>query len=128
MPVSLVLPFPASNSPAYGYIRPSLPRAAISHSCSVVTRSQNNWNRRPNKGHRYKGVYPHARGWHARIRYLNKRLHLGYFDEAVTAARVYDAAALHLFGHFARPNFPDEPVSLEAEAQLLRILERHSLV
>jgi hypothetical protein len=93
----------------------------------IVTRSQNNWNRRPNKGHRYKGVYSHARGWHARIRYLNKRIHLGYFDDPVTAARVYDAAALHLFGHFARPNFPDEPVSEDIQAQLLRILERHSL-
>jgi hypothetical protein len=93
----------------------------------IVTRSQNNWNRKPNRGHRYKGVYPHARGWHARIRVNNRRLHLGYFDEACAAARVYDAAAHHFFGHFARPNFPDKPVSLEVQALLLRILERHSL-
>jgi hypothetical protein len=82
----------------------------------IVDRSQNMWNRNPNKKSAvsYKGVSKHVRGWHVRIRVHGQRIHLGYFDDPRLAAQVYDAAASRLFGEFARINFPEEPLSLAA--------------
>jgi hypothetical protein len=91
----------------------------------IVTRNQNNWNRRPNTGCMYKGVYSHARGWHARIRYMNKRIHLGYFDDPRLAASLYDAAALHFFGEYAYLNFPDQAICPDIHKRLERMLKRH---
>lgn len=57
---------------------------------------------------RYKGVCWHAvsSSWTARIRVLNKRLHLGCFKTQISAARAYDKAAIKHFGKFAYLNFP----------------------
>lgn len=59
----------------------------------------------------FKGVTRNSgtgRPWQASIRANNRRYHLGYHDTPEQAARAYDAAALRLFGEFARPNFPRE--------------------
>ena len=56
-----------------------------------------------------KGVtwMPTKQKWRARIGPVQgQRRFLGYFPTAEEAARAYDAAALELFGDFARPNFP----------------------
>jgi hypothetical protein len=46
--------------------------------------------------------------WRARITAGGTRLHLGYFDDPVEAARVYDRAAIKYHSEFAVLNFPDE--------------------
>jgi hypothetical protein len=76
------------------------------------TRSQNMANRRTpcTNTSGFKGVHWHARcrKWVAQIG-ANGQLHyLGLFSSPEAAARAYDAAAVGLFGEFARPNFPQE--------------------
>jgi hypothetical protein len=53
---------------------------------------------RPDRGNR----------WRATIRIHGLQYFLGLFDDVEDAARAYDAAALELFGDFARLNFPEE--------------------
>jgi hypothetical protein len=92
----------------------------------IVNRSQNNWNRARNlrSSSDYKGVILHARGWQARIRVYGQRLHLGYFSDPAFAAQVYDAAAMHFFGEYARTNFAIEAVSPEARHTFQSVLGR----
>jgi hypothetical protein len=57
----------------------------------------------------YKGVSRYKGGrWQAGIRFQGKGHHLGHFDDPVSAARAYDAAAVKLFGIFAHLNFPPQ--------------------
>lgn len=58
----------------------------------------------------FKGVGRHSspsNPWRADIYVGRSRLYLGVFPDAQSAARAYDAAALHHFGEFARLNFPE---------------------
>ncbi len=75
-----------------------------------ATRAQNMMNKRRQRhsGSRFKGVerLP-SRSYRARIALDGKRLSLGCFDDDVSAALAYDAAALRYFGEFACLNFPD---------------------
>lgn len=75
----------------------------------ICTKIQNKQNGKPYKGtvSIYKGVCRHKsiQKWQARIRYNNKLIHLGYFDNEIEAAKIYDEAAIKLFGKFAYPNF-----------------------
>lgn len=73
--------------------------------------SQNNHNSvaRRNCSSRFKGVswVQWSRGtgkWLAQITANGKRFHLGFFDDEVEAARVYNEAATKHFGEFARLN------------------------
>lgn len=72
----------------------------------------------------YKGVCWHKGigKWHARITVNGQRIHLGYFREVQTAARLYDAAARFFFGEYARPNWPDQPTPPETAGLLAHIL------
>lgn len=81
----------------------------------VCTNAQNQMNRSPltRPDCPFKGVGWHKPirgkrrgGWRARITIGGKQTHLGYFEAPEEAARAYDAAALRLFGEFARLNFP----------------------
>jgi len=56
----------------------------------------------------FKGVsFEKGRGeYRADIRKDEKREHLGYFPDAVSAALAYDEAAKQMFGDFAYLNFP----------------------
>ena len=69
------------------------------------TNAENVRNQRPrnNTSSKYKGVtwYDRDRKWLAQIMINNKQKHLGYFDNEVYAARVYNAAAQRLHGEFA---------------------------
>lgn len=75
-----------------------------------ATTQQNNWNsnRKKPKGSRFRGVRQHriTKKWRAIICSDNKRIHLGYFDTDVSAARAYDAEAKRLRGDFAVLNLP----------------------
>lgn len=75
----------------------------------IATKSQNQFNSaKPctNKSG-YKGVYFKAQTgrWAAQIRANGRCFHLGYYDSAEEAARVYDNAAKEKHGEFARTNF-----------------------
>lgn len=76
-----------------------------------ATKQQNAANSRKRKGAstKFKGVhfYKSRGNFQAYIGVGNsKTRHLGYFENAVDAARAYDAAAVLQFGEFARLNFP----------------------
>jgi HNH endonuclease/AP2 domain len=78
----------------------------------IATRAQNNYNvdsRKPSISG-FKGVsWDRAKNkWQARITKDGKGMHLGYFDDPVFAAKVYDYYATKLFGEFAKLNFPDD--------------------
>ena len=65
---------------------------------------------RPGKHSQYRGVTRAHQGgwdrWMAQIRINGKRVHLGYFDDEISAAQAYDAAAREHHGEFAALNFP----------------------
>ena len=76
----------------------------------VVTRRQNSWNKRKQRGNctsKYKGVMwlKKAGKWQARIGCKGRAIVIGYFDDEKAAARAYDARAAELFGEYAAPNF-----------------------
>jgi hypothetical protein len=79
----------------------------------IATRTQNVHNRRKTAkqtSSKYKGVCfkRNEKKYCAQIGYKGKRMHLGYFDNEIDAAKAYDAAAKKLFGEFARLNFPNK--------------------
>ena len=88
--------------------------------CSIA---QNAWNKSKlaRTTSKYKGVHwaKANKKWKAKIVFLGKRIHLGYFDIEEDAARAYDAAACKLFLEFANLNFP--PVKGENATQSLPV-------
>ena len=73
---------------------------------------------------RYKGVSWHLGKYDVRIQHQGRRLTIGRFEDAVTAALHYDAATRLLNGPFAGPNFPDIPTPSQVEAAVRRRLAR----
>ncbi|NLF02336.1 MAG: hypothetical protein GX601_15300 [Anaerolineales bacterium] len=75
-----------------------------------------------------KGVawYRRKERWHVRITVDGERLHLGYYRDLETAALLYDAAARHFFGAYARPNYPNRPTPPEIALLLAERLHRHA--
>lgn len=74
----------------------------------VCTVRQNSHNTPKTRGTSFfKGVSWHAGElrWRATIVVCSRQKHLGYFDDEVSAALAYDAAAMVEFGSFARLNF-----------------------
>lgn len=59
----------------------------------------------------YRGVYwaAYAKRWRAQLGGHGARVHLGYFDDPLAAARAYDRAAVAVWGEFARPNLSEVP-------------------
>jgi hypothetical protein len=83
----------------------------------LCTNSQNQQNKRPTRGStsRYKGVdrWNFHKKFRARITHNGKRIHLGYFDSEIDAAKAYDKKAKELFGKFAYLNFPQENLEVQ---------------
>jgi hypothetical protein len=75
----------------------------------AATWGQNAHNRpkKKNASSKFFGVSFHKRykKWSAYISYNGKNELLGYFDNEIVAAKVYDQAALKYYGQFARLNF-----------------------
>ncbi|MBL8066344.1 MAG: HNH endonuclease [Chthonomonadaceae bacterium] len=95
----------------------------------LATRSQNQAHKDigVNNTSLYKGVSWNHGKWEARIKYGHRRLHLGRYEDALTAAQVYDAASRLLYGDFAGCNFPHDPTPLHVEAHLTKALTRYPL-
>lgn len=77
----------------------------------ICTNQQNTSNGRTRGGtSRFKGVYWNkaSNAWRAHIMHNYRKLNLGNYATEEEAGRAYDAAALRLFGEFARLNFPVE--------------------
>jgi len=69
-----------------------------------ATQSQNQHNQRPMRGIcEYKGVYWDSvhNKWRVQITANHHQIHLGLFDDKKTAAKIYNRAAVKLFGEFA---------------------------
>ena len=77
-----------------------------------VSQSQNlmNSSKRLNTSSLFKGVYldKSRTAWRAQIGVNKTRLHLGYYDDEVEAARVYNTKAVELFGEYACLNELDD--------------------
>ena len=75
----------------------------------IVTIMQNAMNRKKikNKTSCYKGVCWHksTSKWHCQIHVNKKRIHLGYFENEIEAAKTYDIAANKHFREYAHLNF-----------------------
>lgn len=86
----------------------------------IITQQENLQYRRCFKNNRsgYKGVTRQHGKWHPRITVGGQLLHLGFWDDPETAARIYDAAARLLFDDYALLNFPDD----DLDPALLRVV------
>jgi hypothetical protein len=76
----------------------------------IATNQQNQQNRRillKKKTSKFKGVYydKYHERWCARIVINKKATFLGYFENEVIAAKIYDEAAKRLYGEFCNTNF-----------------------
>jgi hypothetical protein len=96
----------------------------------LATPGQNMHNRKPTSTPtscpQYKGVGRRASGrYHAYISVKGKMYYLGTYDEAKTAALIYDAAARRYFGRYARLNHPEVPTTPQIEKQLDAGLSKH---
>lgn len=69
-----------------------------------VTRSQNQWNRNPNQGKRFKGIIYSRGKWIAKIKKYGQRMTIGSFNTEVEAALAYNREAKQMFSQCARFN------------------------
>lgn len=75
----------------------------------ICDHQQNNFNKGPYDGRKYKGVsYAKRRNkWEANITKTYKQYKIGYFNTEIEAAKAYDKYAKELHGEFAYLNFPE---------------------
>ncbi len=75
----------------------------------VASALQNAQNRSPRKCRisKYKGIHKVNGKWRVRIQVNGERIHIGYYDNDLDAARAYDKAAKHYFKEFAYLNFKE---------------------
>ena len=78
----------------------------------VATPGQNRHNAKANRNSssQHKGVtWDKARKkWHAQITVSKKKIHIGFFNDPIMAAKAYDEAAQTYYGQFANTNFNKE--------------------
>jgi hypothetical protein len=94
-----------------------------SNNLRIVNASQNAANKRISpyrKSSQYKGVYYNKEKgkFQAQIQVNYIKINLGYFEDEIKAAEVYDINALSMFGEYARINFPDKCRVRKVEAGL----------
>jgi hypothetical protein len=63
-----------------------------------------------------------ARKWRVKLKFGGRDYNLGYYDDEVVAARVYDAAALMVRGRRVRFNFDGEPPATVTRAAIRKRL------
>lgn len=68
---------------------------------------------------KFKGVSKKGNKWTAHITKNGKTHHLGTHSDEVTAALIYDSAAVYLFGEFAKINFTAHKEKLLIEKYLI---------
>ncbi|MFC4636961.1 HNH endonuclease [Deinococcus hohokamensis] len=70
------------------------------------TQAENSRNRRMHRNNKsgFKGVSRHKKGWRAVIHLPGRQVYLGVYPHPLLAALAYNAAAVALFGAFARVN------------------------
>jgi len=79
----------------------------------IATAAENRANSSRNiegKSSRYRGVClkKDLNKWQASIGYRGKRIHLGYFENEIDAAKAYDEAARKYYGEYAVVNFGEQ--------------------
>lgn len=74
----------------------------------VCTRSQNQQNRRPKRGFKYKGVFKDRGKYRAAMAVNKVRFWTKSFDTEEEAAMAYDSMALKHHGEFVYLNFPEQ--------------------
>jgi len=74
----------------------------------ICTQSENIRNQGRQKTNKtgYKGVRFYRNNFIAQISQNNKQVYLGIFDDAISAAKAYDAKAKEIYGDYANLNFP----------------------
>lgn len=74
--------------------------------CTHAENQRNYTKTKRQKSSRFKGVYWHGprKVWRASIKHRRKSNFLGSFESEEAAALAYNAAAIKLFGEFAKPN------------------------
>lgn len=87
----------------------------------LVTPRQNRQNSLP-RPHHLKGISWEKQRWRVRIHVDGQCLNLGSYSDPHHAALLYDAAARHFFGDYARTNFPPEAVPPFIHTMLHRLL------
>ena len=82
---------------------------------ATLSENQGNQQLQANTSSKYKGVSWHKRikRWNAKIMHKGKRIHLGYFDDDIDAAKAYNAKAIELFGEYAYLNKFDDDNTLD---------------
>ena len=93
----------------------------------AITQQQNLMNRRmfSSNSTGYKGVSAKNGKWRARIEKDGVDIHLGHYDDVLTAALVYDCAAMRLFGaDIVWRNLADQGIPPEVEALVSEYLAR----
>lgn len=70
----------------------------------ICTWDENNLNKRPHKGKRYKGVCFKRKWFYAYIKYRGETHHLGIYKDEKDAAFMRNLAAVHFHGKFAYIN------------------------
>ena len=98
----------------------------------IVTNRQNHQNRTPRRdtssdGRKGVSWHKHTGKWYARIMVNGQRVHLGYFKGIEGATLLYDAAARHFFGEYARPNCPDKSTPPEIAGLLAYVLSHRTV-
>ena len=81
---------------------------------------------------KFKGVHKAVQNntvkWRSQIKWDLGSMSMGTYDDEITAARMYDAAAFYLFDGAALYNFPNEKPSIEARQHARDRIQRFRLV
>lgn len=74
----------------------------------ICTKTQNcrNQGLRSDNRSGFKGVHQRGKKYRVQIQFMGKYINIGTFQDKISAARAYDAAAKKFHGEFARLNFP----------------------